>query len=37
MMSFGYDYRNVFAKVTRERKVNFANNDQTRVAAGFRF
>ncbi len=37
MMSFGYDYRNVFAKITRERKVNFANNDQTRVAAGFRF
>ena len=37
LMSFGYDYRNVFAKLTRERKVNFANNDQTRVAAGFRF
>lgn len=37
LLSVGYDYRNVFAKITRERKVNFANNDQTRVAAGFRF
>lgn len=37
MLSVGYDHRDLFARVTRERKVNFTQNDQTRVAAGFRF
>ncbi len=37
MLSVAYDHRNLFARVTRDRKVNFTQNDQTRVAAGFRF
>lgn len=37
LLSVGYDHRNVFVRIARDRKVNFANNDQTRVAAGFRF
>ncbi len=37
LLSVGYDHRNVFARITRDRKVNFSNTDQTRVAAGFRF
>lgn len=37
LLSIGYDHRNVFVRVTRDQKVNFTLNDQTRVAAGFRF
>ncbi|MEY2617478.1 MAG: hypothetical protein RL522_480 [Pseudomonadota bacterium] len=37
MLSVGYDHRDVFVRITRDQKVNFSNNDQTRVAAGFRF
>lgn len=32
-----YDYRAVFVRLARDRKVNFTADDQTRVALGLRF
>lgn len=37
MLSVGYDHRDLFVRIARDRKVNFTQNDQTRVSAGFRF
>ena len=36
-LAIGYDYRDLFMKLARDRKVNFSSTDQTRIAAGFRF
>ncbi|MGE5621468.1 MAG: hypothetical protein ACM3VY_00430 [Candidatus Bathyarchaeota archaeon] len=35
--SLTYDYGNVFVRLARDRKVNFSNDDQTRVSLGARF
>lgn len=35
--AFTYDYREVFVRLARDRKVNFSADDQTRVSLGFRF
>lgn len=32
-----YDYRSLFVRLARERKVNFSNDDQTRLSIGVRF
>jgi hypothetical protein len=32
-----YDYRDVFVHLTRDRKVNFSTEDQSRVSVGLRF
>ncbi len=37
MLSVGYDHRDLFVRIARDHKVNFTQNDQTRVSAGFRF
>lgn len=37
MLSVGYDHRDLFVRIARDRNVNFTQNDQTRVSAGFRF
>jgi hypothetical protein len=36
-LSVTYDYGDVFFRLARDRKVNFGNDDQTRVSAGLRF
>lgn len=36
-VAFTYDYRDVFVRVARDRKVNFSADDQTRVSVGLRF
>jgi hypothetical protein len=36
-LSIGYDNRDVFVRLARDRKVNFSNDDQTRVSVGLRF
>lgn len=32
-----YDYRDVFLRIARDRKVNFTGDDQTRISLGLRF
>jgi hypothetical protein len=32
-----YDYRDIFFRIARDRKVNFSNDDQTRLSVGLRF
>ena len=36
-LSLTYDYRAVFVRLARDRKVNFSDADQTRVSIGVRF
>jgi hypothetical protein len=36
-VSVTYDYGDLFFRVARDRKVNFGNDDQTRVSVGLRF
>lgn len=36
-LSVTYDYRDVFVRLARDRKVNFSEDDQTRVSVGMRF
>ncbi|MGE5471761.1 MAG: hypothetical protein ACM3X0_13255 [Bacteroidota bacterium] len=36
-LSVTYDYRDVFVRLARDRKVNFTMDDQTRASLGFRF
>lgn len=36
-LALGYDWHDVFVRVARDRKVNFSNDDQTRVSVGLRF
>jgi len=36
-LSLTYDYRNVFVRVARDRKVNFTVEDQNRFSLGLRF
>ena len=36
-LSVTYDYRDVFLRLARDRKVNFSPDDQTRVSIGVRF
>ena len=36
-LSLTYDYRQVFVRLARERRVNFSDADQTRVSIGLRF
>lgn len=36
-VAFTYDYRDVFVRFARDRRVNFSADDQTRVSLGFRF
>jgi hypothetical protein len=36
-ISVSYDFGNQFVKLAREQKVNFSDQDQTRVSAGIRF
>lgn len=36
-LSVTYDYRSVFARLASDKKVNFSNDNQTRVSLGFRF
>ncbi len=36
-LSVTYDYRDVFIRLARDRKVNFSVEDQTRVSLGLRF
>ena len=36
-ISISYDFGNHFVKLAREQKVNFTDQDQTRISAGIRF
>ena len=36
-LSLTYDYRNVFVRLARDRRVNFTDADQTRMSIGLRF
>ena len=36
-LSVTYDYRDIFFRLARDRKVNFSPDDQTRISAGLRF
>jgi len=36
-LAVGVDYKEVFLRITADHKVNFSNDNQTRVALGFRF
>ena len=36
-ISVAYDYRNLFIRLARDRKVNFTAEDQTRLSLGLRF
>ena len=36
-ISVSYDFGNQFVKLAREQKVNFSDQDQTRISAGIRF
>jgi len=36
-LSVTYDYRDVFVRVARDKKVNFTAEDQTRLSVGLRF
>jgi hypothetical protein len=36
-ISMSYDFGNQFIKLAREQKVNFSDQDQTRISAGIRF
>ena len=36
-LAIGLDHQNVFLRVTADNKVNFSNDNQTRVAVGLRF
>ncbi|MBI4742587.1 MAG: hypothetical protein HY777_13785 [Betaproteobacteria bacterium] len=36
-LSVTYDYRDVFVRVVRDKKVNFTAEDQTRLSVGLRF
>lgn len=36
-LSVTYDHHDVFFRVAQDRKVNFSNEDQTRLSVGFRF
>lgn len=36
-LSLTYDYRDVFIRLARDKKVNFTNDDQTRFSLGVRF
>jgi hypothetical protein len=36
-LSVTYDYRDVFVRLAQDRKVNFTNEDQTRLSVGLRF
>lgn len=36
-VSLTFDYRDVFVRLARDRKVNFTTEDQTRVSVGLRF
>ncbi len=36
-LSVTYDYRDVFFRLAQDRKVNFTNDDQTRLSLGLRF
>ena len=36
-LALTYDYRDIFFRIARDRKVNFSNDDQTRLSLGLRF
>ena len=36
-ISVGFDYQDVFVRIVRDRKVNFTQSDQSRLALGVRF
>lgn len=36
-LSVSYERHNVFIRLAQDRKVNFSNDDQTRITLGFRF
>lgn len=36
-LSATYDYGDIFVRLARDRKVNFSNDDQTRLSMGLRF
>lgn len=36
-LSVTYDYDDIFVRLARDRKVNFTDEDQTRVSLGLRF